>query len=297
VAPAALHTWISDEPVALWEPVIQTLRDSPARGIFGPLLPFVLAGMAAAVWLAIRPAADAAARLRRTFGVWAVLTLLADLALTNPTYRAYEHYYITLIPGVALLATLSLYALAEALRDRVPVRAAALVLVIAAGYLLFAAGSKPVRFSYDELRSENWKLNGPLRDRGVAVYVREHTAPGDTVLVWGASSGINFQAQRMSPTQYHYGYGIILPDYTTDAMIEEIARDLAEARPALIVDSTVTDGLRIPPLDPARREDWFARGGRRDLPDLEPIFRSVAENCEELIEFRPTVIYRCDYPN
>ncbi|MCD4686956.1 MAG: hypothetical protein K8S97_13580, partial [Anaerolineae bacterium] len=117
----------------------------------------------------------------------------------------------------------------------------------------------------------------------------------DTVLVWGAATTINFQSGRKSPTQFHYGYPLIVPDYTTDEVIEELILDLRTNMPVLVVDTTLRDGLRIPPIDEVHREQWWADGGRRDTVNLAPIYRFVDHNCRLQAEFEDAMIYRCFY--
>ncbi|NDJ77716.1 MAG: hypothetical protein GYB65_15800, partial [Chloroflexi bacterium] len=88
---------------------------------------------------------------------------------------------------------------------------------------------------------------------------------------------------------------LILPDYTSEQQIEETIADLATNKPTLIVDNTMVDGTRIPPLDPARRQEWWAMGGRRDVFDLDPIYDFVADHCAIVEEIGDTAIYACTY--
>ncbi len=117
------------------------------------------------------------------------------------------------------------------------------------------------------------------------------------MLVWGANTVLNFQSGRDSPTQFHYGYPLIVPDAITSDYIREMVRDLQLGQPAIIVDSTMVDGDRVPPLDPTRRITWWEAGGRRDVANLEPIYSFVAEHCWIANEIDGIVIYRCEYPN
>jgi hypothetical protein len=66
----------------------------------------------------------------------------------------------------------------------------------------------------------------------------------------------------------------------------------------MIVDSASADGARthrVPPLDPEQRRAWWAVGGRRDVADLEPVYRFVADHCEAVEEVDGATIYRCHY--
>ena len=70
------------------------------------------------------------------------------------------------------------------------------------------------------------EIAGPARQQEVVTYVTERTDPHDTVLVWGANTVVNFLADRRSPTQFHYGYPLIVPDELSDEYILEAVRDL-----------------------------------------------------------------------
>ena len=140
-----------------------------------------------------------------------------------------------------------------------------LFLAVAGGAM--AARSSPVDGGLGDFRAG--------AQQALTEYVMENTTPEDTVLVWGATTAINFQSDRNSPMPYHYGYPLIVPGYTTEEEIWQIARDLEMNMPTLILDSTMVDGDRIPPLDPDRRREWWAMGGRRDVANLGPIYQLV----------------------
>jgi hypothetical protein len=297
VSPGALHRWVSrGESTPIWDAVYQTLfsKLSVLPETIGPVAPLVVIGLAAAVWrISARTYPDRAAAADAGLAIWAVGTLIADLLLTNLTHRAYEHYYITLFPALVLLIALSLAALANI---RLPWSwAARLIAVGACVYVLVALGYRPVKKTYLKLDYMDWDLSGPVKNDLTVPYVLEHTGPEETVFVWGLMSKINFQAQRFSPTQYHYGYPLVVPDYTTTGQIQEVVDDLATGQPALIVDTTLIDGLRVPPLDPVRRQRWWKMGGRRDVTDLEPIYAFVAQQCVEVKTIWYAVIYHCAY--
>src|SRR5690606_36251478 len=162
--------------------------------------------------------------------------------------------------------------------------------VIALNVLVFCVGVL-VEIGY----TATGTLWGPAQEHPAARYVEQHTRPEETVFVWGASSDINFEAQRHSPTQYHYAYPLLVPGHTMPQQIAELVSDLRANRPALIVDTTVEDGDRIPPLDQETRAQWLASGGRADTTDLTPVFAFVEQHCAEEWSSGEVTIYRCVY--
>ena len=292
IAPMAFHNWVSREPASFVDTLIQTLTASTAPVVIGPLLPFLLIGMVAAGrQLLPRRLEPRGLSATQTLMVWAMLTFWADLVVTNPTSRGYGHYYVTLLPSMVLLVVFSVSVIA---RRGAPARLlgrmgrAALWM-----YLFLAVAGGAIGGTVYRLSTVDWEISGPVRNKTLTEYVMENTTPEDTVLVWGATTAINFQSDRNSPMPYHYGYPLIVPGYTTEEEIWQIARDLEMNMPTLILDSTMVDGDRIPPLDPDRRREWWAMGGRRDVANLGPIYQLVAKYCTFVREVEQTAIYRC----
>ena len=292
IAPMAFHNWVSREPASFVDTLIQTLTASTAPVVIGPLLPFLLIGMVAAGrQLLPRRLEPRGLSATQTLMVWAMLTFWADLVVTNPTSRGYGHYYVTLLPSMVLLVVFSVSAI---VRRGTPARLlgrmgrAALWM-----YLFLAVAGGAIGGTVYRLSTVDWEISGPVRNKTLTEYVMENTTPEDTVLVWGATTAINFQSDRNSPMPYHYGYPLIVPGYTTEEEIWQIARDLEMNMPTLILDSTMIDGDRIPPLDPDRRREWWAMGGRRDVANLGPIYQLVAKYCTFVREVEQTAIYRC----
>lgn len=130
----------------------------------------------------------------------------------------------------------------------------------------------------------------------VAEYITDHTQPEDIVYVWEAATFVNFQAERFSPTAYHYAYPLVLPGYTEKVLPEVIAA-LEERQPPLIVDYNDPDSGtlgRVPPIDSQEREIWRL-DGRVDGGDVSPIFEFVDAHCELTERFEVARIYSCHY--
>lgn len=295
VAASDFHQWVGRESAWIGETVLTTLTASTFPLVYGPFVPFLAVGIGVAVRRArALPHPDREAASQATFGVWVVLTLLVDLVLANITNRGYAHYYVTLAPAATLLIIFSLPVLAR-LRDQSGLRWRRLATGLRV-YLVALLIGVPLVTTLVRFWLAGWNVTGPERRQTVAEYVIAHSAPEDKVLVWGADTVINFQSGRDSPTQYHYGYPLIVPDETTEENIRELVNDLAHSQPALIVDTTLQDGDRIPPLDPIRRARWWLGGGRLDVENLAPVYDFVADHCHIIGEIGWVVVYHCRYP-
>ena len=297
VAASAFHHWVGNESSWIGATVITTFTHSEAPLVLIPLSPFLFTGMLVA-WRRFRagPSADRKEATESTLIVWAALTFFADLGLVNVTNRGFAHYYVTMIPAITLLIVFSLpqiaqWAAASQGRKHKMWKAARV-------YLLLLLVGVPVLATVTRVAMAQLGITGPQRQQEVVDYVADNTNPTDTVLVWGANTVVNFLADRNSPTQFTYGYPLVVPDETTDEMIHELIKDLETNRPSIIVDSALQDGLRVPPLDPVRREEWYAEGGRRDVANLEPVYRFVDRYCKVVHTFddQQIAIYHCLYP-
>lgn len=291
--PLAFHEWVSARPVS----VLHTITRSLTRSV-APAVLLLVAGLIAPGLLAIirhrRRGKERTSPPRDwvALGGWAALTVLIDLALVNITSRSYAHYYVTLVPGLTVLAAIGLQRLLEPHKSRLGLhhRQRLAFAVITLNLAAFGLG-----VAIEVGITATGTVFGPPQEHPVVKYVERHTQPADTVFVWGASSEINFEAQRHSPTQYHYGYPLIVPDHTTPKQIAELLNDLRANQPALIVDTTVEDGDRIPPLGAETRAAWLADEGRADTTDLTPLFEFVEAHCVAERELSGVTVYRCEY--
>jgi 4-amino-4-deoxy-L-arabinose transferase-like glycosyltransferase len=293
VAASEYHVWVGHGSMWTRDTLGATLLGSEFPLVFGPFLPFlVTGGVTLARRAHQRDSSNQQTSANRTLAAWALLTFGCDLLLANITGRGYGHYYVSLIPSSVLLIVTSIpviiaYGRRAGRKTRFGLAGLWIYFVLVASVPLWAS---LVRFWM-----ANWDIFGPTRYDEVAAYVAQHTTPHDTVLVWGVDVVINFQSGRDSPTEYDYGYPLVVPDEDTQARIHDVVQDLETKKPTMIVDTTFRDGTRVPPLNSALRIVWWVFGGRRDVADLEPIYQFVGQYCTMTDVVKGAVIYRCRY--
>ncbi len=200
-----------------------------------------LAGFAEAARSALSRASlsSPAARLRVTLA----LLLAVSWVPVSLGGRFYEHYFLQLVPAVALLGAGPLAALAAGFSARPRATRAALLAVA----LLPAIGS----VGYGMWRG----LTGdyPLQDRRVALigdWVRAHSAPSDRLFVWGHESPLYLAADRLPGTRYittswhlgnfdpaHLDDSIDLRRFRSARDVQRTLDDLAAHPPALVIDT------------------------------------------------------------
>jgi NADH:ubiquinone oxidoreductase subunit 3 (subunit A) len=281
-SPSALHHWVGQEEVPIWRTVLGTIDTPSFHQLFLPLMPFLAACLSLATYQNIYRHEQK----ERTWLVWLILMFVIDMLLTNITNRSYSHYYITGVPSLVLICI----AVLNSLR-RSQLRVVWIVGFLFVGMMNLASANAMV----EHIQASDSELFDEIKEDALADYLEANTRSDEMVLIWGASSKINFQSHRDSPTQYHYAYPLILPDYTTPDMIAEFIKDLQTEQPVMIVDRATIDGNRVPPLNAAYRIKWLAQGGRRDTADLQAVFDFVDDSCTIVDVFNEAVIYRCSY--
>ncbi len=118
-----------------------------------------------------------------------------------------------------------------------------------------------------------------------AAYVRDHTRPGDYVLVWGADVSINFVSQRRSPTRFMHQYPLFTRGYETPEMIGEFLAEMKAHPPALIIDTSPVNN-HVPPIDNGQRasegwRSWGPDGIYATSPDTDEMFAYLNSNYEK----------------
>lgn len=295
IAASNFHEWVSKESSWIGGTVFTTLTATTFPLVFGPFLPFIAVGIGLAIRrVRSQPYTDRQTATDATLAIWAALTFGLDVVLANVTDRGYAHYYVTPVPAAVLLVmlglpTMSRYAARGGFGTRLAIAALHLGLVF--GFVMVPIVASLVRFWMAD-----WSFTGPERHKSLATYVAENTDPDDTVLIWGVDTAINFQSERNSPTAYNHGYPLVVPDEESEENIRQMVKDLERRKPVMIVDTTLRDGDRIPPLHPLLRQLWWIEGGRHDVERLDPIYRFVESYCHIATEYDRAIIYRCRYP-
>lgn len=196
-----------------------------------------LAGaIAAVVELRHRTVLPRASDARRLVGV-ALLALPLEIVLGSSSGRQHGYYWLAALPSLGALVAFAAFTFERRavpeLSRRLRCRAATLATTaLVAGVLLLAARPSLLMVRVAQSREDG------LTSSAVA-YLSERTAPGDTVLVWGSRSAVNFVAQRRSPTRYVYQYAPLWTrGYDSRPHMAQLRRDLEERPPAMIIDAS-----------------------------------------------------------
>lgn len=154
------------------------------------------------------------------------LPIVVVLVVTSG--RNYNHYFISFYPAVFLLFFGSYLYFKDLVKNQTQKILFSLIILS----LLVWGAIHPVQRL---LRG----MGGPYQYnpfREVVKYVRDHSEPNDTVLVWGLESGINYLTDRSSPSRYSY----VDPAYYESPLRDEaraiILEDVTSNPPLFILD-------------------------------------------------------------
>jgi hypothetical protein len=180
--------------------------------------------------------------LRRWAGEarWVLLGLLgASLLSLCPGFFFREHYFIALLPAVALLVGVAAGSAERGLGGAMSAGAAR-ILVTAACAVLAAAyviPERPYLFDWTPrmLSRLRYGTNPFVESVDIARYIRERTGPDDRIAVLGSEPQIYFYSGRRSATGYIYMYPLLEAQKFAATMQDEMIRQVESAHPSYVV--------------------------------------------------------------
>jgi hypothetical protein len=206
-------------------------------------------------WLAILGWAAVLPRLarqkdsspRRALWSVAAVALPLELLLVGASGKVYYHYFITLIPVMAVFTAALFQMLFEedkrvkSLPDQSTKPAFAgfrfarywIAVVFGAAVVLGSYKAYAANWEEYDRRSEDSKIQ-----QKVVKEIQKLSESEESVLAWGAEAGLNFLSQRRSPTRFVYQYPLYrgyAGEYASMDNIRRFFKDLEEDPPQVIV--------------------------------------------------------------
>lgn len=240
---------------------ILSLRDGwKELRVVGPwvIRPFLIWGIAAVGLTAMLW--NRKVRRRSTFSVG---FLLFSFTAVCPGLYFRPHYFIVLLPAIALWTGIAIAAAQDRLRSQSKRWLAYIPLtsfIIACGFSIH--GHWNVYFRLDPLavygREHDSQgsgcADGCVQSAAAGEYIRTHSSESDEVAVLGSEPAIYFYAHRRSATGYIYMFPLTERQKFAHSMQEQMIGEIARNRPEFLV--YVDDGYswqtdRVPPRDEA----------------------------------------------
>ena len=273
-----------DGPLAMLDVIIRYLRDW--QMLF---------------WLSLTGTVGVLTWRRRNRAIGAVVVfLLSSVAATLLQGKLFEYHWIPVLAPAAILSAVSLVWLAQEIRGSAgnllwDMRSIFAVVVIVGlllwmGYEHLARYRRMFAYLAGHLSAEQYYAQfdigkdfsrmGTLR---AATYLREHTEPDETVLIWGAEPLVSFLAQRRSATRYIFSY-VLVGGRGSNPRLETWRQDFLDdlrQKPPMYITLVEND---INPLAPS--------GSRAQLDEF-PAFKTILEtNYSFEVQIEDYLFYR-----
>lgn len=210
-----------------------------------------------------------------------------------PGFYFRPHYFIVLLPVVALLAGVAIDAIARAAARRwraVPAAAAAAALTVAVTMIsLVSERSYLFAMSGAGISRSVYGVNPFVESPAIAQYIREHTRPEDRIAVLGSEPQIMFLAQRRSATGHIYTYPLMEPQPFASRMQREMAREIEGVHPAVVIVVMVPGSWAAQTTSDEFILDWmqrytancYSRAFTSRMPDGDTYLDVFARKSEE----------------
>ncbi len=189
-------------------------------------------------------------------------TIFSFLAVCPGLYFR-PHYFILLLPAIALLSGVAVAALEDLFTGS---RAAKLgralsFLVIIGSIVQGAYTQRSFLFFSDPLTAcrTTYGLNPFPESLEIARYLREHTTEEDRIAVIGSEPQIYFYARRRAATGYIYTYALMEDHEFADVMQQEMIEEIETARPKFLVFVNVPTSWLAGPESNTRIFGWSER--------------------------------------
>jgi hypothetical protein len=171
----------------------------------------------------------------------ALLDFPIELMLIGTPRKTYPPYYIIALPALAVLSGMVFWMLFHWV-SRLKI-STAWNYIIAFGLSAFLAYT-----SFYIYLDHAYTYRRHTKHETIVTFIKENTAPTDTVLLWGAETSINYFTERRSPTRYVYQYPLHKEGYTNETIIVEFLDDLLQNKPKYIIDTGTQDPMYQFPL-------------------------------------------------
>jgi len=193
--------------------------------------------------------------------VFAVLFFMGSFLCVCPGLYFREHYFIQMLPALALLAGIGIEAVCRLVMRRMGPKTFA----IAGGAVAAAIALYPVvaewhylaRLSPEKLSRAVYGANPFPESVVLARYIREHTGPADRIAVVGSEPQIYFYSHRKSATSFMYTYALMESHPFALDMQHRMIREIEAAAPAYLVYVAVSTSWLAKPNSHRLIFDWF----------------------------------------
>jgi hypothetical protein len=191
---------------------------------------------------------------------------LASFLTTCPGYYFRIHYFILMVPALALLAACAF----NAIRSSPKLKAATanalvgLVFVLSLAWNVWENRNFWFNLTPRQVSRVIYGANPFLEAGLVADYIRTNSTSSDKVAVLGSEPEIHFLSRRHSATSYIYIYSLMEPQPFAHQMQLEMISQIEQARPKFVVVATANLSWLQRPGSDATITRWWPDFSRQN---------------------------------
>lgn len=198
------------------------------------------------------------ARKRALFvGCFFLLSFLSII----PGYNFLPHYFILVLPAIALLGGIAVSWIAKVLaNDKFVVIRKGVPILIAGGAILYSAYAQRMdlfELSPNEISMKHYWGNPFPESVEIAKYIKNHTSSKDYIAILGSEPQIYFYAQRRSVSSHIYVYPLMSEHPLAKQMQQEMIGEIEKSKPKFIVSVSMDTSWLRKPSSERMIFDWF----------------------------------------
>jgi hypothetical protein len=178
-----------------------------------------------------------------------------------------EHYFILLLPAIALLSGLGLFGIRKVLRGKKATISKDLIVFLLALVVLSLTlyQQKNLLLAEDPLVVSRmvYGANPFPESLKIAKYIKDNSSNNDTIAIIGSEPQILFYSNRHSATSYIYMYPLMEPHPYALQMQEEMIRQIETAKPKFIIYVHISTSWLRKSTSKELIFDWFTQYHRQ----------------------------------
>lgn len=186
--------------------------------------------------------------------------LLFSFLATCPGLLFRHHYFVLLLPAIALLSGRGLFGIRQTLRGRKAMIEKDLIVVLLGFAILFYTlyQQKNLLLAKDPVAVSRmiYKLNPFPESLKIAEYIKANSSSDDTIAILGSEPQIFFYANRRSATSYVYMYPLMEPHSYALQMQEEMIQQIKTAKPKFLIYVNVPTSWVVLSTSEKKILDW-----------------------------------------
>lgn len=194
---------------------------------------------------------------RATRGVFLVLFTVFSFLAVCPGLYFREHYFLFLLPSVALAGGVAFDLLSQTLRRRGRFVMPLMLVIASASWSLYADSDVLFRLPPERVSRLMYGENPFPESPAIAEYIENSTPPSARVAILGSEPQILFLARRRSATGFLYMYPMTEQHEFAELMQRQMIDEIEAVEPELLAVATVPSSWLYRPTAPRLLFDWM----------------------------------------